>query len=972
MLDFLFRARQARRLGLSSDQYRRFRSLFDKHYYLATQPDVAKDKAVPERHFCDFGWLEGRNPSRFFNVIWYLHTYPEVARSRVNPLVHYATVGYENNCVTAPPDPSATDWLDLAEFNQSLPKDMREFVRNYKAVARSGLFETEFYREKYRLKVGDPIDYFLRHGSREGHNPSSSFDAEWYRQNDANIAASGQNPFLHYIFHGLPHGGPTTPATSSAVSLAHEFDEAFYRRQNPELDFSSITPLEHYLEFGWREGRDPSADFSTKGYLCLNADVRDAGMNPLEHYVLAGKAEHRISRPLQRKPSPADGRSEWKGYHEVQPRGFESLEGNARDRDALGFCVALRGSDLAEVVSKIDLGSAAEKDIRVSIIIPCLNEELVTVECLAAVAQALPAGFGVEVIVADNGSTDSTFASIAQNPTIGYLRFDENIGFGPACNAAAGKARGEYLFFLNNDAQIAPGCLEALLDAAASDGVGVVGPKILSFDGSLQEAGCRLNRDGTGALIGFGRDPRTPRYNYRRRVEHASGAAILIRRRLFEELGGFDDAYAPAYCEDADLSLKLRDRGLSIIYEPKAVVAHHLSKTQDTRTAKGKSKRQQISRNRQILVSRWAEQLTANRLRTIAFYLPQFHPIPENDAWWGKGFTEWTNVAKAQPNYVGHNQPRVPADLGYYDLRVPEVMEQQAALARRYGVTGFCYYYYWFDGKRLLEHPLEQMLASGRPDLPFCLCWANENWTRRWDGQDSDILVGQTYSDENALEMVKDLARYFRDDRYIKIDGKPLMLIYRVTELPNPRRTTAIWRNYCRQNGVGEICIAMVESFELSPNPQEPSTYGCDITVEFPAHGMVHDPARPVEKTNFDWTGSVHDYRELAAAFMRRVEPGFQRIRSVLAGWDTTPRHPNRSVTLGYATPGAFQAWLEWTYRRTLEQNFGDERIVFVLAWNEWCEGSYIEPDRHFGHGYLQAVKNALDAVESDGGSFVL
>jgi lipopolysaccharide biosynthesis protein len=339
--------------------------------------------------------------------------------------------------------------------------------------------------------------------------------------------------------------------------------------------------------------------------------------------------------------------------------------------------------------------------------------------------------------------------------------------------------------------------------------------------------------------------------------------------------------------------------------------------------------------------------------------------VPQNDLWWGKGFTDWANVTKARPNYIGHNQPRVPADFGYYDLRVPDVMEAQAALARRYGVTGFCYYYYNFDGARLLETPLERMLSTGKPDLPFCLCWANENWTRRWDGRENDILIGQSYSDAYMLGLADDVARYFRADNYIRVDGRPLFLVYRVKELPNPKRVIGAWRNRCRAIGVGEICVAMVESFELSARPEAPQAYGCDLTVEFPAHGMVHDPAKPVTKLNFDWKGSAHDYRELVRAFVRRADPGFPRLRSVLVGWDSTPRHPNNSLVLEHATPGAFQAWLEWTYRRTMEQNFGDERIVFINAWNEWGEGSYLEPDNRFGHGYLQAVRNALDTVET-------
>ena len=214
----------------------------------------------------------------------------------------------------------------------------------------------------------------------------------------------------------------------------------------------------------------------------------------------------------------------------------------------------------------------------------------------------------------------------------------------------------------------------------------------------------------------------------------------------------------------------------------------------------------------------------------IAFYLPQFHPIPENDAWWGKGFTEWTSVTKACPLFRGHYQPHLPADLGFYDLRVAESREAQADLAREYGVTGFCYYHYWFSGKRLLHRPFDEVLTSGRPDFPFCLCWANENWTRVWDGGDSEVLVEQTYSEQDDVAHIRWLARAFADPRYIRIKDKPLFIIYRAHKLPDIRKTTAIWRDECRSLGIGEIFLCRVDTgTDILP----PNEVGLDAAVEF-------------------------------------------------------------------------------------------------------------------------------------------
>ena len=228
------------------------------------------------------------------------------------------------------------------------------------------------------------------------------------------------------------------------------------------------------------------------------------------------------------------------------------------------------------------------------------------------------------------------------------------------------------------------------------------------------------------------------------------------------------------------------------------------------------------------------------RVRAIAFYLPQFHPIPENDGWWGPGFTEWSNVTRAQPNFDGHYEPHLPADLGFYDLRVPETREQQAELARAHGIHGFCYYYYWFAGKRLLERPIEEMRASGRPDFPICLCWANENWTRRWDGADREVLIAQNPSPADDERLIRDLLAHFRDPRYIRVGGRPLFMVYRVGVLPDVRASAAIWRDICRREGIGELYLCAAKTYDTG----DPAQYGFDAAVEFPPHG---DRTMPVD-----------------------------------------------------------------------------------------------------------------------------
>ena len=350
--------------------------------------------------------------------------------------------------------------------------------------------------------------------------------------------------------------------------------------------------------------------------------------------------------------------------------------------------------------------------------------------------------------------------------------------------------------------------------------------------------------------------------------------------------------------------------------------------------------------------------------RVIAFYLPQFHPIPENDAWWGKGFTEWTNVTRATPQFVGHYQPHLPGELGFYDLRVPAVQERQAELAKLYGLSGFCFYFYWFAGKRLLETPIRQWRDSSNIDFPYCLCWANENWSRRWDGLDTEILIAQNHSAEDDLAFIAHVADYLRDPRYIRIDGKPLLLVYRPSLLPSARETATRWRAWCRENGVGEIYLAYTQSFENA----DPAEYGFDAAIEFPPNNSgPPEITNKIERINPNFSGKVYDYRvflERSTAYARRAYTFF---RGVFPSWDNEARRTGAGAVFHGATPALFRAWTRNAVRdAVLNQPAPDKRLVFVNAWNEWAEGAHLEPDRRYGYAWLQSLRDALEDVASE------
>jgi lipopolysaccharide biosynthesis protein len=348
------------------------------------------------------------------------------------------------------------------------------------------------------------------------------------------------------------------------------------------------------------------------------------------------------------------------------------------------------------------------------------------------------------------------------------------------------------------------------------------------------------------------------------------------------------------------------------------------------------------------------------RVRLIAFYLPQFHPIPENDAWWGKGFTEWTNVAKSGPLFPGHYQPHIPADLGFYDLRLPETRQAQANLAREHGIYGFCYYHYWFHGKFLLERPFNEVIASGQPDFPFCLCWANEDWTRAWDGRSAEILIKQRYSEEDDREHLRWLSKAFRDERYIRVAGKPFFLVYRASRLPDPLKTTSIWREEAFKLGIGELFLCRVESF---PNEHtNPEALGFDAAVEFqPDWTDLGPKLRNAAYGDY----AVYEYSAVVEKMLQKDDPPYKRFPCVTPSWDNSPRRRRNAVILLNSTPALYEKWLRSTLQK-LSQRSVDEKIVFINAWNEWGEGNHLEPDLIMGRGYLEATWHTLSSVIHD------
>lgn len=382
--------------------------------------------------------------------------------------------------------------------------------------------------------------------------------------------------------------------------------------------------------------------------------------------------------------------------------------------------------------------------------------------------------------------------------------------------------------------------------------------------------------------------------------------------------------------------------------------------------------------------------MTNNKARVIAFYLPQFHPTPENDEWWGKGFTEWTNVGKAKPLFKGHYQPRVPADLGYYDLRMPEVREEQANMAREAGVEGFCYWHYWFgNGKQLLEKPFNEVLNSGKPDFPFCLGWANHSWTnhtwnkhKRWNKE--MVLMEQTYpGEEEHTSHFYEVLKAFKDPRYIKVDEKPIFVIFKPLDIPNGTSFIELWQALAKKNGLKGIHFVgianNISNFDIDnkrkkyniPNLNNSSFhYNQILNLGFDAvnsRGLLR--AQLISKgwyTKFLHAGikklfgtsflNVYNYKEIMKCYYVNDDSNEKVYPTLLPQYDRSPRSGKNAIIIKNSTPKLFKESIEKALS-LIENKHPEHKILFLQSWNEWAEGNYIEPDIKYGHEFLDALK---------------
>lgn len=819
--------------------------------------------------------------------------------------------------------PSIDTLMDLLDYDLADP---------------SPYFDCAFYATHFggAPPEGGLLRHFLTEGAALGLRPNKWFDPHWYRHNNTDVPRDAMAATRHFVMTGDAEYRDPGP----------EFDSKLYLRRYPDVTNLHLRPLLHYLVFGRAEGRQATAERA--------APPRPPNMAPSDLPSLGSAQPLHLLSPGNAQPS--DAATVVAADADMRAR---LTVAHAARKDQVTVATPHMASAIDPVACARALRFRSTHRPRVSILIAAFNELATTVECLMAL-QAAGLGADVEIVVADDASTDPAMAVLAEIRNIVLIRHKKNLGFLESCNAALGSCSGAYVLLLNNDTQVQRGAIEALAATLdADDSIGACGPKLLYPNGRLQEAGCTVRRDGSSVMVGLFGDPTEPAYNRDRDVAYCSGAALLVRRALLKDQL-FDPEFRPAYCEDVDLCLRLRAAGHRIRYVHNAVVVHHLS---ISNKPDGEARRLRlIARNQQRLLERWGSDISRmNDIRVLAFYLPQFHRTPENDLWWGAGFTEWTNVTRAQPSYAGHYQPHLPTDLGFYDLCTTDALTAQANLAARYGIEGFAVYYYNFGTRRVLSRPLD--LLRDHPEIPFrfCLCWANENWTRHWDGGSHEVLMEQRYDAETLSAIVADAVEHARDPRAITLAGRPIFLVYRPLQLPDVRGFAAACRMAFAEAGFDGVHLVYVESMEAVDAGVAPADLGFDACVEFPPHGRGVPCTDSPALLKPGWSGYRYDYPATVVEFVTRPGVPYVRYPAVFPGWDNTPRQPSRGSSFDRATPEAFGVYVEAKIEELLALHSDGAKLLFVNAWNEWAEGAHLEPDTGFGHRWLEALAAARD-----------
>jgi GT2 family glycosyltransferase/glycosyltransferase involved in cell wall biosynthesis len=693
------------------------------------------------------------------------------------------------------------------------------------------------------------------------------------------------------------------------------FDADWYLKEYPDVAITGLEPAEHYLLLGAKLERNPSPYFDAKYYLEANRDIRLAGINPLLHYIQHGSKEGRAVAAVATnvKPEYQSPTTIFKIHASSSPKLPADLFNLRAKYSRENNLVVMFAKNVADFRIALKVADKFQKNLNVIALVPSVfhYDELATVDCEYKEIDVVTFSVGNQISALMRLINGDIFYS---SVCCFLVNFEDNLDFS--------------------------------LDNKILDSINFLSKKQVHNFGLISSYYSEMQPELGESVI--------------------SNSESLLKKvgsQLFSE-------------ENSAISLSLCYVNTLIIKSIRALAADPLAfspNNQDDALNIFKTILLAMTNEGSLKVSSFAaaellSSASPKNIRSIAFYLPQFHVTPENDKWWGKGFSEWHNVVRAKPLFQNHYQPRIPADLGFYDLSSTETQIKQAELAKHSNIDGFCYYYYWFDGQKVLNKPIENMLANKNIDMPFCICWANENWSRNWDGQNRHVLLAQSYSEETNKALIHEFIEYMKDPRYIRHDGKPVLVVYRIKIIPEWKKVARMWREECRIAGIGEIHLCSVR-FGLEGLDGDPGLHSLDSYVSFPPHELkFEDHRNEVSHLVKGFGGTLYSYDAAMKSDIERFSKGYPWPihRGVMMGWDNTARRLKDSRIFYGCTPLKFRSWLNAIKEQENLFNRSNESLLFINAWNEWAEGTTLEPDQRFGTSYLDATYSVLGSKKSN------
>ena len=780
--------------------------------------------------------------------------------------------------------------------------------------------------------------------------------------------------------------------TCKLIKKSGLFDPGYYLKTYADVRKADVDPLKHFCKRGWKEGRNPSAQFNTRQYLAKHPELKESGTNPLIHYINSqngGEAAAEnpslfskittISRSIVEDPSLLK-----KFADEVRTKGLGSAISKSkfsaqrklaklkRPPSEMEFEPVFPDRRLGIVPYYINPDPASHHKVTLDDKTLAIHIHLTDETYLHSLLSRLQMGKAFDLFLSlapgiDKETMEEKFkTNLPDLSRISTVTLTEGTGDMEALVLRGKELMGYALIghfhtntklYQSNTDNWYEEALDLLLDLPEQHIQQIKILELLQNDGKVIYPESTLNsiKDPTGW---YGIDKAAKEF-FRKFTSINIDDYQTID---FPESGIF---WAQSRCLEPLLTLPIKDESL----KNSAIDLNRiLRQTLLLFTADCRGKAYRLHKDNSLRDYRYYEEerdysdtIIHNDIKILSYYLPQFHPIPENDEWHGKGFTEWTKVRGATPLFEGHYKQHIPhADIGYYLLDSPDTLRMQAEMMQKAGVHGQIFYHYWFSGKLILEEPVKMLLDNPDIAMPYCFCWANENWTRRWDGDDEDILLGQIYSREDARAFIQYLIPFFRDERYIRVDGRPALYIYRPASIPDIEEYLEIWAEECALASLPKPYVVGV----LTRGATDPKQFHLDAGTERVLHDWTDNAVRDIGEelhSYHDLNAHILSYDEVASFYEKQTDPKpFTYFRSLIATWDNTARYGKDAYLVHGSTPQRFQEWLERLMeysRKTLDE---EKRFIVVNAWNEWAEGAHLEPDTHYGYSYLNAIGRAL------------